>query len=249
MLTALTGLVFAGLVAFHVWWWREHGGPISWVLLVATPILSVVPSGVVVSVRRRAWVSSWARDHGFTFEVRPSWPIPAWDFPPFSTGRARRRRITDGMRGRVGALPAHCFHYTWWNNNKIQLSSHQRNVFVLTLPATLPRMTIGPNLDRSPGGRIRFESWDFDRRFAIFCHDHRFAHAVFGPRTIDALLTRTTESPVVATTKFELVDNLLVGVSTRGNRPRDITDIFDVMHMIVSGIPHFIWAEHGSAPL
>jgi hypothetical protein len=248
VLRALTATIFVGLVAFQVWWWHDHGGPISWVLVVATPLVSVVPAGVIVSVRRRSWVTAWARDHGFTHEAHPPWPIPTWDFPPFSTGRARRRRITDGMRGQVGAFPAYYFHYTWWNDNKVQFTSHQRNVFVLTLPAALPRLTVGANLDRSPGDLVHVESAEFDRKFAVQCHDARFAHAVFPPRTIDALVTRTARSPVIAFTKFEIIGDLMVGVSMRGSRPGDITDIFDVMHTIVAGIPHFIWVDHGSSP-
>ncbi len=246
-LNCLSAVTFVGLLVFHVWWWHEHGGPISWVLLIATPLLCFVPAGVIVKASRREWLREWASAHAFVHQRDPGWPEPGWRFPPFSTGRARRRRVRDGMTGQIGAYPATYFHFTWWNNNRVQFSSHYRNVFVLQLPAALPRLTMGVNIDTSTGQRVEFESADFGDRFSVYSTDQGFAHAVFTPRTIDALVDVGRESGAVLLTKFEIVDDLLVGVSTLGNRPKEITEIFDVMRIIASGIPNFIWSDRGTS--
>ena len=246
-LTWLTVVTFVALVAFHVWWWSQHGRPIAWVLLIATPILCFVPSGFLVKVSQRSWTTAWARAHGFDHEPKPAWPLPQWNFPPFSTSRARRKRLTNGMRGRVGRFPATYVHYSWWNNNRIQFSSHYRNVFVLELPSALPRLTIGPTTDMSVGGRVEFESADFAQKFSVASKDHRFAHAVITPRTINALVDLSRRSTAAAVTKFEIADEFLVGVSPLGSRPPQITEIFAAMHAIAEGIPDHIWADRSRA--
>lgn len=241
-------MTFAVLLALQILVWIRWGRPISWVLLIGTPLLAFVPSGVIVKAKRASWMRSWAAAQGFTYVDRPSWPIPDWNFPPFSTTRARRRRIRDGVTGTVDGRPAHMFHYTWWNNNRIQFSSHYRNVFVLDLPTALPRLTLGVNIDTTTGDRVAFESADFDRDFHVYSTDQAFAHAVFTPRTIDALLELRRQSTAVMLTKFEIVDDRFVATTTLGNRPADITAVFTAMHLIVDGIPHWVWTDRRQPP-
>ena len=247
-LNTLSAATFALLVAFQVWWWIGHGGPILWVLLIVTPIFAFVPSGMIVKYRRRTWLTSWADAHGFAYQRDPGWPIPAWDFPPFSTNRARRQRIRDGMTGSFGPYPASFLHLTWINNNKVQASTHYRNVFIMTMPVALPRLTLGVTLDMSTGPTVQFESAVFNDRFHVQCADPRFAHAIFTPRTIDALLECSRTSGAVTMSKFEFAGNQLVATSTLGNRPGQISEIFTAMRIIIDGVPHFIWREFDPRP-
>lgn len=242
--TTLSAITLVALVAFHLWWWRGHGEPISWVLLIATPLIAVLPAGLIVAARRRRWVQAWARDNGFSYAREPGWPIPEWDFPPFSVTRARRQRIRDGMTGRIGDHPATYFHFTWINNNRVQASTHYRNVFVLTMPDALPRLTLGINLDPSTGSRVLFESAVFNDRFQVYCHDPAFAHAVITPRTMDALLTLSTTSGAAMMSRFEIAGDRAVATSTAGNRPEQISEVFEALRIIVDGVPPFVWRAH-----
>ncbi|MFC9895056.1 DUF3137 domain-containing protein [Nocardia sp. NPDC127579] len=246
VLNALTVLTLVVLVVLQFLWWREHGRPISWLLLPATPLLAFLPSGVLVKAFRKRWTAQWAEAHGFFYQRSADWPVPQWDFPPFTIGRARRFRVRDAMRGPLGRYPASFFHLTWLHNNWINVSTHYRNIFVLELPGTLPRLTMGPNLDTTAGDRVLFESSDFNEQFSVYCANPAFAHAVCTPRTIERLVELGRRSPAAKLTKLEIVGNLLVGVTTLGNRPPEIGEIFDLMRIVAEGIPRFVWLDHAT---
>lgn len=244
-LNTLSALTFLALIAFHVWWWQGHGRPLLWVLLLGTPILAFVPSGVIIKCARRRWVREWASANGFHHLPESGWPLPPWDFTPFSVGRARRKRVRDAMTGRIGEYPATYFHYTWLNNNRVNLTTHYRNVFTLGLPAALPRLTMGVTIDTTTGERVLFESADFNERFSVYSTNSAFAHAVFTPRTIERLTELGRTSGAVIMTKFEIVGDSLVAVTTLGNRPHQISEVFAAMALIADGIPRFIWTDFG----
>lgn len=246
-LNTLSLATFVALVIFQYRWWHDHGRPLAWVLLPLTPFLAFLPSGIIVKSFRKRWTARWAGENGFEYRRSSEWPVPTWDFPPFNIGRARRYRIRDTMRGRVGDYPAIFFHLTWLHNNRINVSTHYRNVFVLTLPAALPRLTLGVTLDMTTGARVEFESADFNDKFSVYSANPGFAHAVLTPRTIGELLDIAgRHGGAVMLTKFEIVGNLLVGTTTLGNRPREIGAVFDAMRVIADGIPRFVWTDYGS---
>lgn len=246
VLNSLSALTFVVLLAVQIWWWRHHGRPLSWVLLVGTPLLAFVPSGVILKLARTRWTEQWAATHGFVHHRRVDWQLPQWDFPPFSIGRARRRRIGDAMTGVIADYPARFFHYRWVNNNRVQLTTHYRNVFVLRLPAALPRLTIGITTDLGVGDRITFESEDFNNRFSVHSHDPTFAHAVLTPRLMDDLLTLSRTGGTVMLTKFEIVDDELVAITTLGNRPEQISQVFVALWVIARNIDDFVWQRWGT---
>ncbi|MFE6857677.1 DUF3137 domain-containing protein [Nocardia sp. NPDC057668] len=246
-LNVLTAMTFVALVFVQYRWWHDHGRPFSWLLLPATPLLAFLPAGIIVKSLRKRWTEGWARGNGFEYRRTSEWPVPTWDFPPFNIGRARRFRVRDTMRGTVGDYPASFFHLTWLHNNRINVSTHYRNVFVVELPAALPRLTMGATVDITTGGRVEFESADFNRRFFVYSKNPAFAHAVLTPRTIDTLLELArAHGGAVTVTKFEIVGNLLVAVTTLGNRPHEITGVYAVMRALADGIPRFVWTDHGT---
>ncbi|MVU77407.1 DUF3137 domain-containing protein [Nocardia sp. ET3-3] len=247
VLNGLSLTTFAVLAFAQYRWWHDHGEPFSWVLLPATPLFAFVPAGIIVKAFRKRWTAAWAEENGFRYRRSGDWAVPAWDFPPFTIGRARRFRIRDTMEGTIGDYPASFFHLTWLHNNRINVSTHYRNVFALTLPAALPRMTMGVTLDGTTGTRVEFESAEFNDRFSVYCSKPAFAHAVLTPRTIDTLVGLARQhGGAVMLTKFEIVGNLLVGVTTLGNRPRDIGGVFAAMRVIADGIPRFAWTDYGT---
>ncbi|WP_067824281.1 DUF3137 domain-containing protein [Nocardia inohanensis] len=245
-LNVLSLLTFVVLVILQYRWWQEHGRPFSWVLLVATPALAFLPSGVIVKAFRKRWTAAWAEQNGFRYRRVGDWAVPEWDFPPFDIGRARRFRVRDTMEGTVGGYPARFFHLTWLHNNRINVSTHFRNVFVVTLPAELPRLTIGMTFDSTIGDRVEFESAEFNDQFSVYSAHPAFAHAVLTPRTIDRLVELARRrGGAVTFTKFEIAGDSLVGITTLGNRPHEIGGVFEAMRIIADGIPRFVWTDYG----
>ncbi|MGV9415022.1 DUF3137 domain-containing protein [Nocardia sp. NPDC003693] len=246
-LNVLSLITFVVLVFVQYRWWQEHGRPLSWILLPLTPLLAFLPAGIIVKLLRKRWTAGWARANGFDYRRTSDRAVPNWNFPPFTIGRARRFRVRDDMSGTVGGYAASFFHLTWLHNNRVNVSTHYRNVFTLALPAALPRLTMGAVIDTTIGDRVEFESADFNRQFYVYCKDPAFAHAVLTPRTIDKLVDLARRhSGAVTVTKFEIAGAELVAITTLGNRPDEITGVFSAMHVLAEGIPRFVWNDYGT---
>lgn len=245
LLNWLSSVTFIVLVLVQILYWPLMFGFLvpSITVALASPLLAFVPSGIIVSALRRREKQRWARAHGFVFHDRPDWPLPQYDVAPFNIGRARRRRIVDVITGRVGQFPVCQLHYRWWNNNKVQFSSHFRNVFTLTLPQALPPLSIGPTISPDAGKTVRFESIAFNEVWSVVCPDARFAKAVITPRTMDRLLG--LDLPVTANTRIVIAGHDLVAISVGGNRGSDITRVFSALQIIAEGIPDYVWDEFG----
>ncbi|RMI35826.1 DUF3137 domain-containing protein [Nocardia stercoris] len=213
-------------------------------LLLTTPMQAFVPTGIVMLAFRKRWTARWAAVHGFAYQRKTGWPVPDWNFPPFSNRSACRFRVRDGMRGSVGGFAASFFHVTWLANYKVSVGPRSRNVFVLRLPRALPRLSVGVSFDSGKGDSVQFESAHFNDRFFVYCADPVFAHAVFTPRTVERLVELKWSGG--ATTKFEIVGDLLVAISTAGNLPNQIGDIFEIMRIIADGVPRFVWNDYGT---
>ncbi|MCV7171781.1 DUF3137 domain-containing protein [Mycobacterium manitobense] len=240
-LNVLTAGTFVALVAVQFAWWPALFGSIlpSVTVALATPLLALVPSGMIIAGLRRREMRAWSRAHGFVHHRRPDWPVPQFDVAPFTVGRARRRRVADGMTGTVGRHPAWFIHYTWWNNNWFTVTSHFRNVFALTLPRALPALSIGPTIDPGAGSTVPLESIDFNDVWAVATRDERFARAVITPATMDRLLA--LDLPVTANTRISIVGRELLAISIGGNRGSDITRIYTALRIIADGIPPYVW--------
>jgi hypothetical protein len=243
MLNTLSAVTFVALVVAQILCWPMLFGFLlpSLTVALATPLLAFVPSGLIVGALRNREATAWARAHGFTYQRRPGWDVPRFDVAPFNIGRARRRRIVSAMTGAVGNHPAWYVHYRWLNNNRVQVSTHYRNVFALTLPRGLPPLTIGPTISPDAGQTVKFESIDFNEKWWVTCPDARFAKAAITPQTMDRLLA--LDLPVTATTRIVIVGHELLAISMGGSRGSDITRIYAALRIIADGIPRYVWNE------
>jgi hypothetical protein len=247
MLNTLSAVTFVALVVAQILCWPMLFGFLlpSLTVALATPLLAFVPSGLIVGALRNREATAWARAHGFTYQRRPGWDVPRFDVAPFNIGRARRRRIVSAMTGAVGNHPAWYVHYRWLNNNRVQVSTHYRNVFALTLPRGLPPLTIGPTISPDAGQTVKFESIDFNEKWWVTCPDARFAKAAITPQTMDRLLA--LDLPVTATTRIVIVGHELLAISMGGSRGSDITRIYAALRIIADGIPRYVRNEWSTA--
>lgn len=242
-LNVLSALTFVTLVVVQSLLWPAIFGLLlpSLTVAVATPLLAFVPSGLVVAALRRRETRAWSGAHGFIYHRQPDWAVPQLDVAPFNIRRARCRRITDGMTGQVGNHPAWHMHFRWLNNNRVQLSTHYRNIFALTLPYCLPPLTIGPTISPTAGKTVEFESIDFNDMWSVVCPDERFAKAAITPQTIDRLLA--LDLPVTGSTRILIVGRELLAISIGGNRSAEITRVYSALRIIADGIPPYVWDE------
>ncbi|MFT3900543.1 MAG: DUF3137 domain-containing protein [Gordonia sp. (in: high G+C Gram-positive bacteria)] len=243
-LTLISLATFIVLVVLEVTRWPLLFSTRSSVLLaIVTPALAFFPAGIIVKSLRRTELRSWAHAHGFTLDEHPTVPVPQLDIEPFTIARARRKRVRAVMSGKVGRYPAGYLYYTWWNNNRIQFTSHYRNVFSLTLPKALPALSIGPTISTRAGDVVEFESITFNEQWAVLCPDQRFAKAALPPTTLDGLLSM--DLPVTANTRIAIVGRQLLAISIGGSRGDDITRLYRTLQVIADGIPRYVWEEYG----
>jgi hypothetical protein len=243
LLNTLSAVTFVALVVFQIVNWPLILGAVmpSLTLALATPLLAFLPSGMIVGSLRRRETRAWAGAHGFTHDRRSDWPVPQFDVAPFNIQRARRRRIADAMTGQVGDYPAWHVHYRWLNNNRINVSTHYRNVCGLTLPRPLPPLTLGPTISPDAGKTVKFESIDFNDLWWVTCPQERFAKAAITPQTMDRLLA--LDVPVTGNTRIVIVGRELLAISIGGNRGSDITRLYSALRIIADGIPPYVWDE------
>lgn len=242
-LNALSAVTFVALATVQILYWPLVLGTFlpSLTVALATPLLAFLPTGLIVVALRRRETRNWADAHGFTHHRRPDWPVPTFDVAPFNIRRARRRRICDAMTGRVGDYPAWHLHYRWLNNNRINVSTHNRNVFALTLPRPLPALTIGPTISPAAGQPVEFESIDFNDLWWVTSPQERFAKAAITAQTMDRLLALDTT--VAGNTRIVIVGRELLAISLGGNRGSDITRLYRALRIIADGIPPYVWTE------
>ena len=72
-LNVLTAGTFVALVAVQFAWWPALFGSIlpSVTVALATPLLALVPSGMIIAGLRRREMRAWSRAHGFVHHRRP----------------------------------------------------------------------------------------------------------------------------------------------------------------------------------
>lgn len=101
--------------------------------------------------------------------------------------------------GDYGGESVQCFdyHYETYSTDgkgRRQTNHHWHHVYALTLPASFPELTIGPEniftrLAKNFGyPSIDFESHEFSRKFLVQSPDKRFAYDVCHPRMMEYLL-------------------------------------------------------------
>jgi hypothetical protein len=172
-----------------------------------------------------------------------------WTGPPFFQGRSRHAR--DVINGSVGQGAANrpfvAFDYTYVTDNNGRAGSRQTHRFAVCavrLPAYLPQLSVTPANaltrlgDTVTGEDIELESEDFNRRFRVRSPDPKFASDVLPPRTMQALLARSSLH-----FRIEGCDVLCwePGVTT----PVVLLERLSVLSAFVAGIPSFVWHDYG----
>ncbi|MGV0586830.1 hypothetical protein ABQE45_24130 [Mycobacteroides chelonae] len=218
-----------------LWWPLAGGVRSSLAILVLSVFVAMVPLMVYLMVKGDSVFPRWASAHGFSFEAKPQWPLPNWGIPPFNSPEAYGFEITTAIRGDVNGYPATYFHLSGKG-----LSSNQRYVFALELPARLPHLTLSAKLvpDRDDG--IGYQAGEPVRPFYRYGADAQRVRAVFNPQTLDVVWAALPEK-LREEIRFDTAGAVLIATTPQAFRAEQITAAFLAMCAICSRVPSAAW--------
>jgi hypothetical protein len=218
--------------------------------------------------RRLAALQDFVAGNGWTWLGDDDRWVDVWPVAPFGEGRGRR--VRECVAGEYRQVPFLSFTYEYYTesttrdangNTQTTRHWHRFDVAVLRIGAPIPDLHLSPEgvvsrlLDGLTGRDIDLESDAFNRAFRLHCADRKFATDVFGPRTMEYVLSRHPVS-------FDFVrgDALMCRDHRRSSTPEvwgpgdptrpvgEGTAPFDVMLTVLVGIPDFVWQDRGGKP-
>jgi hypothetical protein len=226
------------------------GGVVA--LFVAFAVL-VIAIGVFQYVRNQKRVQQlqqFCLAKGWQFAASDSQYAVRWNCPPFFQGRNRRARdvVTGTMGPGATSRPFVAFDYSYVTDSNSgrgrSSTTHRFAICAIQLPAYLPALQITPEnvLSRLgnvvAGTDIELESEDFNRRFVVQCPDAKFASDALPPRTMQALLARTS-------LHFRVEGTDLLCWETGVTTPVTLLERLSTLTTFVDGIPAFVWHDYG----
>lgn len=171
-------------------------------------------AGVIIAVGGLAWAGidwvrsrrmhdeyqDFAKTHGWTYTATSYQFNQRFSGFPFGQGTARRQEslVQGAYNGQQCATFAHVFEMRR-SGETSPMATQAYQVTLAELPVALPRIDIVPeNLPATiakalGGGDVDVESYEFNQRWRVITHDHRYAHAVLDPRMIERLLQTDVE--------------------------------------------------------
>ncbi len=225
------------------------------------PFLIIGGVGVVVALifinaaaarKRREAMFAAAAARGWTFTPERPDLVARWPTgTPFGTGDSRRAR--DVLSGVIRDREFEAFTYSYETSSTDSkgnrtTTTHRFAVVALALPTFLPTLEVTPEsvIHRAfdaigLGSDINLESEDFNRAYRVSSKDPKFASDLLPPRVMERLLAGPRFAWRVAGT----------WVLTWSQGTLDVEDVDPALtrlQAVVSGIPDFVWKDHGYDP-
>ena len=172
-----------------------------------------------------------------------------WNCPPFFQGRSRQaHNVITGTWG-TAARPFVAFDYSYVTDSNSSRGSssetHKFAICAMRLPTYLPSLCLTPDSaicrlgNVLTGSDIELESEDFNRRFHVECPDPKFASDALPPRSMQALLARTS-------LHFRINGRDVLCWETGVTTPAALLERLSTVAAFVDGIPEFVWHDYGS---
>jgi hypothetical protein len=196
--------------------------------------------------KRSEALFAWATANGWRFQVRNDAFAQRWHHHPFGEGDHRRaRNICSGTRA---GREFHAFDYSFQThqsngNGGRTTQTHRFAVCVVTLPTWLPLVQVTPEnlltrLGHAVMPDIELESEEFNRAFRVEAIDAKFASDVLPARTMQLLLGHRGISLRIDGDSLFCWREGETGIAT-------ISDQLVAAESLISGIPGFVWRDHG----
>jgi hypothetical protein len=196
--------------------------------------------------KRRALLQGFALSNGWSYQASDDSWCGRFVGAPFGDGDDRR--ACNVLRGPYQGTEMVAFDYSYETSStdskgNRHTTTHYYAVCGLTMPAPLPGLELTPEsaLSRLAGHLgfpdLELESEDFNRRYRVRAGDPKFAYDVLNPRTMQALLARPALS-------MRLLDVDALCWEDGRLRPTELLARLSTLHLLVAGIPSFVWSDH-----
>jgi hypothetical protein len=221
------------------------------VVLVVFAVLSAAGTiAALLRAKRASQIDDIASSAGLQYSQSDPFDCTRVNFHLFARGDGRGaenvmwRDSNDGHVFRV-------FDYWYYDEYKgergqVNKVYHRSSCALALVGSSWPDIMIvreglfGKVLTKIAGDDIDFESDEFNRLFAVHCHDRRFASALLDAQMLDFLLTTKGEL------NFELKGRWLL-VWTEPLNPKLMPGLLGVAEKFVGHIPPVVWSLYPSS--
>lgn len=213
-------------------------------------LLIFIAIGVVIAAyprrakeNRRLSFAVFAANNDLTYSQVDESGLLSHPFSLFRRGDGRG--IENVVSGEWGETPLALFDYWYYTEKtnkkgKRTLTYFFYNCAVVPVPISSPNLTIEPKYpmtrfaDQLSYAGIRYESYEFNRAWAVRCQDPKFASDLIDPRMMHWLLEQTA-SPWT----FELVEGAII-CALRRVPPARLGEFLRVASGFVSRVPNVV---------
>ena len=184
---------------------------------------------------------------GFGFYGHPDWQLIGRDdtlIAKYGLTKAGFGHTTEKViRGSNDGLPIEAFIHSWKtqrtetytdsegrNQTRTVTESHSEILTAIMMPFSFPLISVDGG---GGGGKVRFESEEFNDRFTVRTDDPKFASDVIHPRTMEFLMA-------VQPPGFRIEGNVM-RFSPDKHDTQLIGFCADFAHELLSRVPSFVW--------
>ncbi|NED93940.1 DUF3137 domain-containing protein [Phytoactinopolyspora alkaliphila] len=220
-------------------------------LLIAGGLAVAITVGIAAhgaNKRRTEDLQALAAEHGWEWDERQDGLAGRWHGAPFR-GHWKRAKARSAISGTHRRRPFVAFEYSYTTTTSTgqttSTTTHRYGVWVITLPAALPAISLGAEgvlggrLARTFGfGGVEIGDPEFETRFKVKSDDHDYAFRVLHPDMVRMLMDtgtwawRIDGDAMISYVKGRLEAEALV--------PR-----LELMHHVIDQIPRDVWDVYG----
>lgn len=234
---------------------------VSFVVLFAALVIGIGVLIVVAAVRERERLdalAAWARAGGWAPSPDDGRWVSAFSGAPF--GEGQQRRASNAVERTVEGHQQVAFDYQYVTYETVTVTDanggtrterrrreHDFRVVAVELaaplgPLELRREGFGQRFLTALGAQdVEIELDDFNRRYRVTAQDPKLAVDLLNPRTVERLLAHEDAS-------LRLGDGWALSYDLGRLEPAWVEERLSVLRDMVSGVPRFVWLDHGHDP-
>jgi hypothetical protein len=174
----------------------DIGGPMSFILFVAIPVLIVVGIvyGIIKARERREALQRLAAELDLKFYADDPWDLPGRyaHMDLFQTGHSKK--ASNVLAGQMDGREVVAFDYRYTTGSGKNSHTYYHQAAVFEMPIVAPRLWLRREtvLDKVASwvghDDLNFESAEFSGRYHVKCQVPKFAYDIFHNRLIEYLL-------------------------------------------------------------
>ncbi|WP_129663037.1 hypothetical protein [Phytoactinopolyspora endophytica] len=229
-----------------------EGTFVAIIVVVLAVTAAIIAVSMVATKKRREALQALAGTHGWQWTSRDdALPATCPPGPPFR-GHPRRAKARNVVTGRHRDHEFAAFEYSYTTTTSsgqtTSTTTHTYAVWTITLPASLPPISLGA--EGVLGGRVAkafgFTRMDtghseFDRRYKVKCDDAGFGARVLHPAMVNLLMDTDTWA-------WRIDGNVMLSYRKGHLTAEDVIPRLDHMSRVLDHIPREVWDQYGRSP-